>query len=142
MADRQNIILNMYFIDGEKPSDIAKALKVAKSTVTRILQKDDRYLLEKRDRTKVRKENHKEKTKDYIKKTRAIKKMKEDEIYLKVQRDHINASTEMSKGKRTTNRAYFTWNRTAFNYNKDKKRYDFFNNSVRSYDVPKYIKFD
>ena len=81
MKDRQTIILNMYFIDGEKPSDIAKALKVAKSTVTRILQKDDRYLLEKRDRTKVRKENHKEKTKDYIKKTRAIKKMKEDEIY-------------------------------------------------------------
>ena len=72
----------------------------------------------------------------------AIKKMKEDEIYLKVKSDHINASKEMSKGKRMTNRAYFTWNRTAFNYNKDKKRYDFFNNSVRSYDVPKYIKFD
>ena len=71
MKDRQTIILNMYFIDGEKPSDIAKALKVAKSTVTRILQKDDRYLLEKRDRTKVRKENHKEKTKDYIKKNKS-----------------------------------------------------------------------
>lgn len=142
MKDRQTIILNMYFIDGENPADIAKALNIAKSTVTRILQKDKRYSFTKKERTKIRQEIHKEKTKDYIKRTRAIKKMKEDEIYLKVQRDHINASTEMSKGKRTTNRAYFTWNRTAFNYNKDKKRYDFFNNSVRSYDVPKHIKFD
>ena len=142
MKDRKTIILNMYFIDEEKPSDIAKKLEINKSTVTRVLQKNERYLLEKKDRTKVRKENHKEKTKDYIKKTRAIKKMKEDEIYLKVKSDHINASKEMSKGKRMTNRAYFTWNRTAFSYNNDKKRYDFFNNSVRSYDVPKHIKFN
>ena len=132
----------MYFIDGENPADIAKALNIAKSTVTRILQKDKRYSFTKKERTKIRQEIHKEKTKDYIKKQEQLKKMKEDEIYLKVQRDHINASTEMSKGKRTTNRAYCIWTRTAFNYNKDKKRYDFFNNSVRSYDVPKYIKFD
>ena len=43
----------MYFIDGEKPSDIAKKLKVAKSTVTRILQKDERYLLEKKHHKQV-----------------------------------------------------------------------------------------
>ena len=42
MKDRQTI-LNMYFIDGEKPSDIAKTLKVAKSTIIRVLQKDERF---------------------------------------------------------------------------------------------------
>ena len=58
MKNRQTIILNMYFIDGEKPSDIAKKLKVAKSTIIRILQKDERYISTKKERTEIRKKNH------------------------------------------------------------------------------------
>ena len=73
MKNRQTIILNMYFIDGEKPSDIAKKLKVAKSTIIRILQKDERYISTKKERTEIRKKNHIEKTKDYIKKTSKFK---------------------------------------------------------------------
>ena len=52
MKNRQTIILNMYFIDGEKPSDIAKKLKVAKSTIIRILQKDERYISTKKEITR------------------------------------------------------------------------------------------
>ena len=61
MKEKYIKILNMYFVDGEIPSDIAKTLKVSKSTVTRVLQKDERYSLIKKERTEFREKEHIEK---------------------------------------------------------------------------------
>lgn len=142
MKNRQTIILNMYFIVGEKPSDIAKKLKVAKSTIIRILQKDERYISTKKERTEIRKKNHIEKTKDYIKKTRQIKQHKNNVDDLILKNMHNQASAELSKRQRMTNMAYRNWNKSAYKYNEKKKRFEFDEKLGRSYDVPKYIKVD
>lgn len=142
MTDRQTIILNMYFMDGEKPADIAKTLKVAKSTIIRVLQKDEKYYSTKRERTEIRKKNHIEKTKDYIKKTRQIKQHKNNVDDLILKNMHNQASAELSKRQRMTNMAYRNWNKSAYKYNEKKKRFEFDEKLGRSYDVPKYIKVD
>ena len=55
---------------------------------------------------------------------------------------HNQASQELSKGKRLSNLAYRNWNKSAYSYNKAKKRYEFKKELGRSYDVPKYIKIE
>ena len=55
---------------------------------------------------------------------------------------HNQASQELSKGKRLSNLAYRNWNKSAYLYNKAKKRYEFKKELGRSYDVPKYIKIE
>ena len=53
---------------------------------------------------------------------------------------HRQASLELSKVKQLNNIQYRNWNRSAYKYNKDKKRYEFRDELGRSYDVPKYVK--
>ena len=53
---------------------------------------------------------------------------------------HSQASLEMSKRSHLSNENYRKWNKTAYNYNPSKKRFEFDKNLDRSYDVPKYIK--
>lgn len=142
MEDKKTIILNLYFNEGEKPSDIAKKLKVNKSTVTRVLQKDERYIPSKKVRTEANKINHKIKTKDYIRKERKIVQYKNNADDLILKNMHNQASAELSKRQRMTNMAYRNWNKSAYKYNSDKKRFEFDEKLGRSYDVPKYIKVD
>ena len=53
---------------------------------------------------------------------------------------HEQASKELSRGKRNvSNLDYRNWNKTAYIYNRKKKRFEFKENLGRSYDVPKYI---
>lgn len=53
---------------------------------------------------------------------------------------HNQASRELSQPKRLSNMAYRNWNKSAFKYNEEKRRFEFDENLGRSYDVPKYIK--
>ena len=50
MKNRKKKILDMYFVQKLKPVDIAKKLDIAKSSVTRALQKDSRYMKFKQER--------------------------------------------------------------------------------------------
>ena len=69
MADTQEIIAKFYDLH-EKPSVIAKELNVNPSYVTKIIQKDDRYIPEKEYRTKISKENRKKSKCEWIRKKR------------------------------------------------------------------------
>ena len=53
---------------------------------------------------------------------------------------HNQASSELSERKYLTNENYKKWNKSAYNYNPSKKRYEFDSSLGRSADVPKYIK--
>ena len=121
MSKREEII-KLYFLEGEIPADIAKKLDISKSAVTQVLQKDERYQREK-----------------MIRKAKQQKNKSEDLI---LKRMHNQASQELSKGKRLSNLAYRNWNKSAYSYNKAKKRYEFKKELGRSYDVPKYIKIE
>ena len=141
MSKREEII-KLYFLEGEIPADIAKKLDISKSAVTQVLQKDERYQREKiiwKEKNKIK---HKENTKKLIKATRKAKQQKNKSEDLILKRMHNQASQELSKGKRLSNLAYRNWNKSAYLYNKAKKRYEFKKELGRSYDVPKYIKIE
>ena len=133
-------IIYMYFNEQKKPVEIAKELKVPKYTVTRVLQKDTRYSEEKLKRKAINKINHRNKTKEYIKKQRKIKQFecKVDDLILKNM--HNQASFELSKGKKLSDIDYRNWNKSAYTYNSDKKRYEFKEKLGKTNDIPKYIK--
>ena len=141
MSKREEII-KLYFLEGEIPADIAKKLDISKSAVTQVLQKDERYQREKMIRKEKNKIKHKENTKKLIKATRKAKQQKNKSEDLILKRMHNQASQELSKGKRLSNLAYRNWNKSAYSYNKAKKRYEFKKGLGRSYDVPKYIKIE
>lgn len=65
-------ILDMYFNKQMKSIDIANTLGIAQSTVTRTLQKDERYIKEKELRKENNRKRHDEKTKEYTKNVREI----------------------------------------------------------------------
>lgn len=140
MEDRNNKILNMYFVKNIKPIDIAKQFNISKSTVTRVLQKDSRYITIKQERKKENQQKHKKYTKDYNRNKRKNIQHKNNADYLILKNMHNQASMEMSKHKLLNNIAYRNWNKSAFNYNKKRKRFEFKNELGRSYNVPKYIR--
>ncbi len=142
MKNNKETIIQMYFIDKAKPVEIAKQLNISKSAVTQVLQKDERYQTEKAYRKEQNKLKHKEDTIKIIKKQREIKKFKNNVDGLILKKMHEQASQELSKGKRMNNMAYRNWNKSAFDYNEKRKRYEFKKELGRSYDVPKYIKVE
>ena len=133
-------ILEMYFDKQMKPVEIAKMLHIAKYTVTRVLQKDNRYIKEKELRKNANRKKHVEKTKDYIKKTRKIKQFKNNVDALILKNMHNQASIELSAPKKLSNIAYRNWNKSAYTYNSKRNGYEFRKELGRSNDVPKFIK--
>lgn len=135
-------IIDMYFEEHRRPVDIANELQIPKYTVTRVLQKDNRYLEEKQKRKNINQINHRNRTKEYMKKKQGIKKLKKDADDLILKRLLLQDSIELSERKRLTNMEYRNWNKSAFSYDKNKNRFEFREELGRSYDVPKYIKLD
>lgn len=142
MKSNKETIIQMYFIDKAKPVEIAKQLNISKSAVTQVLQKDERYQAEKSYRKEQNKLKHKENTIKIIKKQREINKFKNNVDNLILKKMHEQASQELSKSKRMNNMAYRNWNKSAFDYNEKRKRFEFKKELGRSYDVPKYIKVE
>ena len=142
MKNNKNKILEMYFVKKIIPSKIAEKLGISKSAVTQTLQKDERYMSVKRERIEENQQKHKEYTQNYIKNKRKEEQFKNKDDDLILRNMHNQASSELSERKRTTNLAYRDWNKSAYNYNKQKKRFEFKEELGRSYDVPKYIKVD
>ncbi|MBQ3409628.1 MAG: hypothetical protein IJH12_10555 [Clostridia bacterium] len=136
----ENKIVDMYFNKQMKPVEIARALQIKKYKVTRVLQKDTRYVEEKQKRMIINKINHNEKTKDYMKRKRKFMQFinKIDDLILKNM--HKQASFELSKGSKLSDMAYRNWNISAYTYDKCNRRFVFKNELGRSADVPKYIK--
>ena len=142
MKSKKETIIKRYFVDKARPADIAKELNISKSAVTQVLQKDERYKVEKEYRKEKNKLKHNENTKIIVKKQREIKKFKNHADNLDMKRMHEQASKELSKGKRISNIAYRNWNKSAFTYNSKRKGYEFRKELGRSYDVPKFIKVE
>lgn len=113
MADIQEIITKFYDLH-EKPSVIAKELHVYPSYVTKVIQKDDRYIHEKEYRAKISKENRKKSKCEWIRKKRHDDKQLDE--YVKLQ--HNQASKELSYASEMSDLAFAKWNRQMFRYDK------------------------
>lgn len=133
-------ILDLFFDKKMKQKDIAELLNIAKSTVSKVVSKDSRFITEK----SLRKANNKVKrNKDIqrrVEQNRKKVQFKNNSDDLILKQMHSQASMELSKRSHLSNENYRKWNKTAYNYNPSKKRFEFDENLGRSYDVPKYIK--
>ena len=135
MNSRKETILDMYFLEHLKPVDIAKELKVSKSAVTQVLQKDDRYMAEKERR---KAENYRKHIKDTEDRNTRIRKEKK----FKNSVDDLVIKNELSAPKKISNMAYRNWNKSAYTYNESRNGYEFRKELGRSNDVPKFIKVE
>lgn len=131
-------VLKRYFQNGMKQVEIAKELNISKCKVSRIVTRDARYQEEKERRKLLSKQQHKEKTMDYIKKTRNIKR--QNDAYQQLQQMHIQASLELSGRRTISNRAFRKWNSSIYQYNKKTNAYHLKKGIVTGFDVPKKIK--
>lgn len=113
MADTQEIITKFYDLH-EKPSSIAKELNVKPSYVTKVIQKDARYIPEKEYRAKLSKENRKKSKCEWIRKKRQNNKQLNE--YIKMQ--HNQASKELSYSSEMSDLVFAKWNRQMFRYDK------------------------
>ena len=140
MKSRKNTILNMYFLEKLTPAQISRKLKISKSAVTQVLQKDNRYFEVKSERIEQNKESHIQRTKDYMKEKRSTMQFEQNVDNLVLKNMHNQASKELSKVKKLSNMAYRNWNTSAFDYNNKRHGYEFKDELGRSFDVPKFIK--
>lgn len=139
MIDNEKI-LNLYFIEQYKQIDISKLLNVSKSTVNRIIMSDERYLNEKIRRQNANRAKNKRKTINYITNKRKSKKV--DDIYENLKKQHIEASKELSGGRKPiSNRAYRDWNPSIYKYNEKNKCYMLKRGIKVGADVPKRINW-
>lgn len=135
--EKENI-LELFYIKHLKVKEIANQAKTTSAYITKIIQKDCRYIEEKQFRKNISKEKRKKAQNEFVKKKREYQRIEDN--YSTVQSQHIQASRELSKKSHLTNENYRKWNTSAYHYNSSKKRYEFDSELGRSYDVPKYIK--
>ena len=136
--NRNEFIIELYFIKKMKQKEIAKELNISKYIVSRVVTKDTRYEEEKEKRKQESINRHNRKKTESILKKR--KKMQDEYAILKKQ--HIEASTELSGGKKyISNRAFRNWNTSIYRYDRKTKSYKLKNNINVSKDIPRRIKW-
>lgn len=133
-------ILYLYFYKHLKQKEIAEKLNVSKYKVSRVVSNDSRYIEEKEDRKRINQKDHKLRTLDYIKKSRKNRRI--DYEYEQLKKSHIQASSELSGGRKPiSNRAFRNWNTSIYKYNSKTKSYNLRKDIVAGFDVPKRIKW-
>ena len=132
-------ILDLFFNQKMKQNEIATKLNIAKSTVSKIVGKDTRFIDEKSRRKAVHKLNHNKDIQTRVENKRKQIQFQNSVDNLIIKHLHTKASIELSKRIHLTNENYRKWNSSAYNYNPSKRRFEFDENLGRSADVPKYI---
>lgn len=133
-------ILEKYFQDKMKQKDIANELNVSKYKVSRVVTKDERYIKEKERRKKENRRKNKKETKEYIKNER--KRRNDNFSYEQLKQAHIQATMELSGGRKEINNINFrNWNTSAYRYDQKSQSYNLRKEINAGSDVPKKIKW-
>lgn len=133
-------IIKKYFQDKMKQIDIANELNISKYKVSRVVTKDSRYKKEKERRKQANQKKNREETKEYINKIR--KKKKDDIGYAQLKQAHIQATAELSGGRKSiSNRAFRDWNTSIYQYDSRTQSYKLRKGIITGVDVPKKIKW-
>lgn len=129
-------ITRLFYEEHLRPTDIAKQIGVGKSYVTKIIQKDERYIEEKEYRATQSKERHKVCKRNYINKKRQADKQEYQAMIIQINKDNEYLSTK----KEISNIDFAKWNRGMYDY--DKKNSDLVLKSgiVTGYNVCKRVK--
>ena len=113
--DNKNYILDKYYNEHDKPTNIAKELNVNLSYITKVIKSDTRYIQEKEYRAQISRENRKIAKRDWIRNTRQSESDKQ--LYEFVKQQHIEASKELSYSSEMSDLAYRKWNSSAYHRN-------------------------
>jgi len=108
-------IIELFYIEHKKPTEIAKELNVVNSYVTKIIQKDERYFKEKEYRTKQSEERHKACKRNYINKIRQADKQSYQTLLIQINKDNEYLSTK----NEISDLAFAKWNRGMYIYDKN-----------------------
>ena len=133
--NKKDEITRLFYDEHKRPTDIAEQVGVKSSYVTRIIQKDKRYVEEKQHRKEQSKENHKVSKRRYIRKRREIKKQEYLAMVVQINRDNKYLSTK----KQVSDLAFAKWNRGMFEYDKNSSDLVLRNCITTGYNVPKII---
>ncbi len=107
-------ITRLFYDEHLRPTEIAKQIGVGKSYVTKIIQKDERYIEEKEYRANQSKERHKVCKRNYINKKRQADKQEYQAMIIQINKDNEYLSTK----KKLSDEAFSNWNRGMFDYDK------------------------
>lgn len=143
MTKKEKIIIS-YYEERLNTITISENLNVSKQYVSKIIKTDTRYLDEKNRRKNESSIRQRKRNINCITKNRKIKKEMNARLDAFMEKQHIQASGELS-GKRTiNNRAFKKWNSSIYDYYNRTKEFrlkEEFKNKT-SYAVPKKIKWD
>lgn len=113
--DNKNYILDKYYNEHDKPTNIAKELNVNPSYITKIIKNDTRYIQEKEYRAQISRENRKIAKRDWIRNKRQSESNKQ--LYEFVKQQHLEASKELSYTSDLSDLTYRKWNSSAYHRN-------------------------
>ena len=128
-------IIKLFYDENKRPTDIAEQVGVKSSYVTRIIQKDKRYVEEKQHRKEENKEKHKVSKRRYIRKRREIEKQEYLAMVVQINRDNKYLSTK----KQVSDLAFAKWNRGMFEYDKNSSDLVLKRDVTTGYNVPKRV---
>lgn len=133
--DKVTEITRLFYEKHLRPTDIAKQIGVGKSYVTKIIQKDERYIEEKEYRATQSKERHKVCKRNYINKKRQADKQEYQAMIIQINKDNEYLSTR----KKLSDEAFSNWNRGMFYYDKHSSDLVLKNGINVGFDVPKRV---
>lgn len=125
-------ITRLFYEEHLRPIDIAKQIGVGKSYITKIIQKDERYIEEKEYRAIQSKERHKVCKRNYINKKRQADKQDYQAMIIQINKDNEYLSTK----KKLSDEAFSNWNRGMFDYDKHSSDLVLKNGINVGFDVP------
>ena len=108
-------IIDLFYEKHLRPSDIAKQLKVAKSYITKVIQKDSRYIEEKESRKAKNKEKNKIQKRVCAKNRRKKEKQEYEKLILLINNDNVILSTK----KKENDLQDAKWNRSVYEYDEN-----------------------
>ncbi len=133
--DKVTEITRLFYEEHLRPTDIAKQICVGKSYITKIIQKDERYIEEKEYRATQSKERHKVCKRNYINKKRQADKQDYQAMIIQINKDNEYLSTK----KKLSDEAFSNWNRGMFDYDKHSSDLVLKNGINVGFDVPKRV---
>ena len=113
-------IIELFYIKHLKPTEIAKKLKIGMSYITKIIQKDSRYIREKETRKQENKEKNKTQKRIYAQNRRKKEKEEKQEyqkLLVQINRDNEYLSTK----KKENDLQFVNCNRGAYEYDKNSR---------------------
>ena len=128
-------ITRLFYEEHLRPIDIAKQIGVGKSYITKIIQKDERYIEEKEYRAIQSKERHKICKRNYINKKRQADKQEYQAMIIQINKDNEYLSTK----KKLSDEAFSNWNRGMFDYDKHSSDLVLKNGINVGFDVPRRV---